>query len=950
VPLKIVWIFLFVSSINICFAQQNLKLISPAHNTFFSEINGEIWIATAGKGFNRYRGIDTQHYLLNDNKSGLQGSFIQSALYEDDKGCLWTSTYENICYYDPTSDQFTSFKAIWQNDTLKSGYHILGYNKSTKALIFRAEEALYQYDILNQKISHSFGKTIGNFYYFSPDTIMAAPWLKGSGLELWTREENTYTKKYYDFAENKILKNRKITKVLMTQNQWWLLTDDGLVKFDPTAENSCELFKYNKLQNDIMADGIVHNQFILITSDYYGVLVFDTKSEQFIKRKAFERLRSDHIYCDRYNRLWLSHASEGIETYPINQILSFDKNPEDDIIFNHIEFKDRLKIFISQSKGILIKKDGESRFLKVNTKSLPIKSVIKAKVIDEKNILIYDLFNVYNYHWNSQKIKKIEFPNIRQIEDLNSIGDTIIIICDSDVFGYKWPTLQEIGLGKINKYNGQYQLFFALSPEMITFSHASTQYAIFSPKKDTSIDVGSFIYNAAYDHTTQNHYLATENGLFLLDQQYHVKSLTNFTPILQNRPIQHIIQSPDFAYFVANNMVCRIHKKTEKIDIFDQWAFRTSPGIGLDYGKITIASDNIDEMPIEDAFVSENKYNLILDYVKVNQVNRNLSDLIKLTHDENSLKWRLYVTDYLHPDANKIGYRITPSADTIWHFIENGQEIELSYLAPNNYSIQVKAYFANGEVSPINNYSFNILNPWYKSWWFYISTIVCTIIIGLLLYRKRIKSIQEKHAIEKEITNLQRSALQAQMNPHFIFNCLNSIQNYIMQNEKLDAMEYLNLFAQLVRQNLNASNSNTISLQDEINMLQNYLTLEQMRTNQTFDFSITVDIQIDKETTEIPPLLIQPFVENAILHGVSGLNYQGVITVDFLKEASLLIISVSDNGKGIDNTITNTEHRSLGMTITQKRLQFAQTSADSNIVIGIGPHDIGTKVVITLDL
>ena len=124
----------------------------------------------------------------------------------------------------------------------------------------------------------------------------------------------------------------------------------------------------------------------------------------------------------------------------------------------------------------------------------------------------------------------------------------------------------------------------------------------------------------------------------------------------------------------------------------------------------------------------------------------------------------------------------------------------------------------------------------------------------------------EAAELKQQMGDLEKSALQAQMNPHFIFNCLNSIQNFILQNEKQKAVDYLARFARLVRHNLNASVQGLVSLEDEVSLLENYLALEQERFEGKFDYEIEVDPQLDKAFIEFPPMLIQPYVENCLLY------------------------------------------------------------------------------------
>ncbi|MCY7330083.1 MAG: histidine kinase, partial [Saprospiraceae bacterium] len=183
--------------------------------------------------------------------------------------------------------------------------------------------------------------------------------------------------------------------------------------------------------------------------------------------------------------------------------------------------------------------------------------------------------------------------------------------------------------------------------------------------------------------------------------------------------------------------------------------------------------------------------------------------------------------------------------------------------------------------------------------WFRLA--VLGIIGGLLygLYRYRIGTIHREIRLRAEIDRLERSALQAQMNPHFIFNCLNSIQHFILQNDQQQATQYLSSFARLVRDTLNASISGSVTLEDEIRMLNNYLQLEKLRFKDRFDYSVETAEGLHSFDLQFPPLLIQPVVENAILHGVKNLHGTGFIQVKFREEGAYLIATITDNGTGL---------------------------------------------------
>ena len=165
------------------------------------------------------------------------------------------------------------------------------------------------------------------------------------------------------------------------------------------------------------------------------------------------------------------------------------------------------------------------------------------------------------------------------------------------------------------------------------------------------------------------------------------------------------------------------------------------------------------------------------------------------------------------------------------------------------------------------------------------------------------------------------------MNPHFIFNSLSSIQNYLLQKKSGEAGLYLSQFARLIRQNLNAINSASINLEEEIDRLKNYLDLEKQRMENKFDYAIEVDENVVADEVEIPSMIIQPFVENAIWHGIAELEEKGQISIKFQKQdEKSLAITVEDNGIGIKRSevysAKREKHLHLGMEMTRKRLEL----------------------------
>ncbi len=190
------------------------------------------------------------------------------------------------------------------------------------------------------------------------------------------------------------------------------------------------------------------------------------------------------------------------------------------------------------------------------------------------------------------------------------------------------------------------------------------------------------------------------------------------------------------------------------------------------------------------------------------------------------------------------------------------------------------------------------------------------------------------------------------MNPHFIFNSLNSIQIFILGNEPDSAVLYLAKFAKLVRSTLNASANGAVSVEEEVQMLDHYLALERLRHNQVFEYRIAVDPKIDPVNTQLPPLIVQPFVENAVLHGMKGVEKDGRIEVTFGQENGYLRIDVQDNGAGMPSSgIEESGKISLGRSITQRRLALIQQQNErQSISVEYKVPELGQGTLVSIRL
>jgi tetratricopeptide (TPR) repeat protein len=243
---------------------------------------------------------------------------------------------------------------------------------------------------------------------------------------------------------------------------------------------------------------------------------------------------------------------------------------------------------------------------------------------------------------------------------------------------------------------------------------------------------------------------------------------------------------------------------------------------------------------------------------------------------------------------------------------------------------------------------------------FFILLISVFVFRNVMLKRRNEKLRNQKEQIDSlhKTTELEMRALRAQMNPHFIFNCLNSINRFILKNNTDEASDYLTKFSRLIRMVLNLSQKSFILLAEELECLKLYIQLEQMRFKNAFYYHICCDEAIDMEEVLIPPLLLQPFVENAIWHGLMHKEDNGILSIAIIKNDNHLICTIKDNGIGRKTAaLLNNEkltQKSLGLQITKERLKLLEDDHHNKAsfeVIDIENENgeaTGTEVIITI--
>ena len=236
--------------------------------------------------------------------------------------------------------------------------------------------------------------------------------------------------------------------------------------------------------------------------------------------------------------------------------------------------------------------------------------------------------------------------------------------------------------------------------------------------------------------------------------------------------------------------------------------------------------------------------------------------------------------------------------------------------------------------------------------------VLLTVIFYLLFNRYRLKQIANREKSERNALQLESRLLRSQMNPHFLFNSLNSIQSYISEANTFMAESYLSKFANLVRNILDHSRQNLITLDSEINSLKLYLEIEQLRFKRLFTFEMNVAEELQDDEFFVPPMLAQPFAENAIIHGLRHKQEEGKLVINFTRENDLIICTITDNGIGRERSAeinkTRKKKTSLGMQVTSERFEVLQQQMNSEASMLIEDlkepegNPIGTRVVLKI--
>jgi len=327
--------------------------------------------------------------------------------------------------------------------------------------------------------------------------------------------------------------------------------------------------------------------------------------------------------------------------------------------------------------------------------------------------------------------------------------------------------------------------------------------------------------------------------------------------------------------------------------------------------------------------------------------------------------------DFFSKGKGFIRYKMTEEES--WNIAPEGHVLRYENLKPGKYQLVIQPANAGSDFNnPEKIININVVPAFWNTWWF--SALILLGISALVFlfihnnttkrYKAKLANKHREHELselKQKTMKLEMQALRAQMNPHFIFNSLNSINRFILQNNRTEASAYLSKFSKLVRMILQNSQAALITLDCEIESLKLYLELEGVRFDYRFGYKISLSNDLDENALKVPPLIIQPYAENAIWHGLMPKEEKGQLDIDISQDENFIYIKIADDGIGRTKSASlssksSTNHKSMGLHITADRI--AMHHDDGSVESAVTINDLtdsegeaaGTEVIIKLPI
>jgi len=849
-------------------------------NSLCYDRDGYLWIATQ-KGLNRLNlktNVFSIYYQNTKTDNSICSDFI-NCIYIDNNSFLWIGTDKGLNLYNKQKNNFIQFR------NQKNNSHSLSFD-DVKSLMMDSKGFLY----------------IGT---------------NGGGLNILNLSDYQFHNFKNSSLDNSSLSNDYINCILEDKsgNIWLGTSWEGINKINRQTK---KFRHYNHSSTDNKS--INNNLVWSIVSDKRGniwigtnegVNIFNkkTKTFSFIKHKENDinsltsnKVRMIVVDHKRENIVWFATLDGGVDKYNIKtkEFFHYRYNP---LHINSLStdrvvslYEDRLgDIWIGTEFGglnILNPESGKITIFRHNPKDpYSISSDIIYPIYEDRNGIVwvgtYHGLNRYDRH------SKRFYKYYHDAADKFSMSSDMIFSIHQDKSGFYWLATMGGGLNKFNPITNQSKYFTEFNglPNDVVYSTIEDKYG--------------------------NFWMSTNFGISCFNPKN--ETFVNFD-------VKDGIQSHEFNFGAA------------LIDEEGQLFFGGMNGFNAFF-------------PDE---IQMNKYvpPIVISSFKIFNVEIPLTlrdgDTLKLNHNENFFSFEFSSLDYSNPYKNKYAF-ILENFEKSWNFT-NASKRYADYTAvnPGKYVFRVKGSNNDGLWNEKGiRIIIEIKPPWYETVFFRTFAIIFIIVTVWSLLFWRIQRIKKKHEverkvleIEKQLFELEQKSLRLQMNPHFLFNSLNSIQSFVIANNTDKAIYYLSRFSQLMRMILYNSQQTFVVLKDELAVIRNYLDLEKLRYNDGFDYFLEIDKEIEEDFISIPPMIIQPYIENAIIHGLIHKKTRGELKIEMKLMENYIFCIVQDNGIGREAASelkkqSGIIHKSSGMLITQERLNILNSNKSDRISVKV---------------
>lgn len=845
---------------------------------------GNLWLALAGEGVLKY---DGEQFTVFDANNGLPNNYIRSLQLAPD-GAMWVGTREGIVLIENDEIKPPPVTEL----SLPSVADIL-FTKDGVAVICTFGNGLILFD--NKEITQ-FTSRSG----LPSDHIRAAAELPNG--ELWLGAKEGLIR--YEFGEFTVYteeqglpySNVKTLDVDREGNLW--VGTDGKGVLLQAGRSFTNYTTRDGLHSDLAMDICETDTGSLIFGSYdNGLSVFD--GTDFLPYAYNDRLPDKTVWVlasDTNKTLWVG-TSQG---------LFREQKGQTKIIDTTMGLPgDRVTSILLEGQNVWVgANDGFARLNKAGE--------------------IVETFN-----------ESVGFTG-KRIRSIVKQGDNLWLGAESRVFKYDGTEFTTLQID-----TAEQKPVYCIEPDMHGNIWAGTSNGLYFLGVDSSdfsrVDFGSGFSSRNINFLTlladSTLLIGTNNGLYKLEVEAFVddgvvrsKHYTNFEGLKTGETNQNsVYYDGDVVWFGTTSGVVRYDPTV------DASGYELAPALNL--SKVQLFLQDADWLRLADSVST-------ISGLPVNP---------ELTFNQNYLTFYYSGIHYRNPQ--KVFYRyMLEGADEQWLGPTKSRSVTYAYLPHGNYTFLLQSFsIDNPDLVSEARFSFKITPPFYLTTWFFI--LVGLLVIGVFyaIYRNRIQVERRKRAtlqleFQSRLMVLESQTLNSSMNRHFIFNALNSIQYYINMQDRKSANRYLTSFAKLIRKNLDSSQQNETSLADELERIELYLSLEQMRFQNRFEYSIEIDKAIDPEVVEIPAMMLQPFLENSIWHGILPTEKCGHITLKITDYEEEVKIEIADNGIGIETSLRlknglESDHISKGMEITHNRIQLYRKMTGLNYRIE-GPKEL----------